>query len=87
MNPDSDQLWAFGVFFVVLLLMREFWCWFLRLNRIVTLLGETNQLLLTLCELQKKAVEASPDRPSSAAHRDAVDSSPGHPAQGPLEGR
>jgi hypothetical protein len=87
MNPDSDLLWVVGALVVVLLLARELWCWFLKLNRIVALLGETNQLLLTLCELQKKAVEALPVRPSPTSHRDSIDSSPGHPAQGPPEGR
>ena len=36
---------AFAITFLIFLLFREFWCWYWKINKVVSLQTETNELL------------------------------------------
>lgn len=42
------ELFTFVIVLLVFLLLREFWCWYWKINKIVSLQRETNELLKAL---------------------------------------
>lgn len=47
----SEILIIFGICFLIFLLFREFWCWYWKINKLVSLQKETNELLEKLLSL------------------------------------
>lgn len=41
------------IFFVIFILLREFWCWYFKINERVKLQEKQNELLLKLCKYEK----------------------------------
>jgi hypothetical protein len=39
---------AIVLFLIIFLILREFWCWFFKFNKLVTLMEEQNKLLTEL---------------------------------------
>ena len=46
-------LFFFGFTFLIFLLLREVWCWYWKINKVVSLQMETNELLRTLVKNQR----------------------------------
>jgi len=60
----SGLVFILGISLLIFLLLREFWCWYWKINKIVSLQRETNELLRTL--LSSSLIETRED-PNQAA--------------------
>jgi hypothetical protein len=80
-NSNSAILGVIAIaigFVVVFLLTREFWCWYWKINRLVSLLEEQNSLQRSL--MRSQGVEPAPPPQVATATR----SMDGDPSLGPM---